>query len=207
LLDAPARLPNGLIYRPDFLTLDEEEILLAYLQNLPLEHSTFRPRSKDGHRQQEEYTAKRRHILFGWGWDYERQRLIPGEPLPRFLQGIQKKIAKWLNIPAARVAEALVNEYPPTAGMGWHTDGEGFEHIIGVSVGGWSTIRFRPARRKREMGKPLKRNAADVVPIELEPRSAYIMQGPVRWDWQHSVAPVKTLRYSITFRTLPENRM
>jgi len=28
------------------------------------------------------------------------------------------------------------------------------------------------------------------------------MRGPVRWRFQHSIPPVKELRYSITFRTL-----
>ena len=38
--------------------------------------------------------------------------------------------------------------------------------------------------------------------LELQPRSAYCMQGDARWRWQHSIAPTKALRYSITFRTL-----
>jgi hypothetical protein len=28
------------------------------------------------------------------------------------------------------------------------------------------------------------------------------MQGDARWRWQHSIAPTKALRYSVTFRTL-----
>jgi alkylated DNA repair dioxygenase AlkB len=37
--------------------------------------------------------------------------------------------------------------------------------------------------------------------LALEPRSLYMMQGPIRWQWQHSMLPTKSLRYSITFRT------
>ena len=37
--------------------------------------------------------------------------------------------------------------------------------------------------------------------LELEPRSLYVMQGPIRWLWQHSMLPARELRYSITFRT------
>jgi alkylated DNA repair dioxygenase AlkB len=43
------------------------------------------------------------------------------------------------------------------------------------------------------------RNAT--VLLELEPRSVYVMQGPIRWQWQHSMLPTTVLRYSITFRT------
>ena len=187
LFDIGAELPNGLIYRPDFLTESEEEVLLAYLQNLPLCH----PRYKN------EYEAKRRHVGFGWGWDYEKERLIPGEPLPPFLRGAQHKIAKWLQLAPGQVAEALVNEYTPGSAIGWHVDNEGFERIVGLSLGGWARMRFRPLRKK------FQREPQEIVALELEPRSAYIMQGDVRWRWQHSVAPVSVLRYSITFRTLP----
>lgn len=186
LFDIGQTLPNGLVYRPDFLTPAEEEVLIAYLQNLPLEHPLYK----------DQYEAKRRHYGFGWGWNYRAQTLIPGEPLPRFLRKTQLKIAKWLQIEPARVAEALVNEYTPGSAIGWHVDNEGFEKIIGISLDGWCRMRFRP---RSKIG-----SVKDVVSMELEPRSAYVMQGPVRWDWQHSVAPVSALRYSITFRTLSE---
>jgi alkylated DNA repair dioxygenase AlkB len=40
-----------------------------------------------------------------------------------------------------------------------------------------------------------------MVATSLEPRSAYILRGAARWQYQHSIPAVKTLRYSITFRT------
>jgi alkylated DNA repair dioxygenase AlkB len=183
LFDTAAALPNGLVYKPDFLSADEEEVLLAYIQNLPLFNAPYK-----------EYTAKRRILNFGWSADFRNNRLIPGPPLPRFLHRTQNKIAKWLGIEKHRVAEALVTEYPKGAQIGWHVDNEGFESIVGVSLGSWSKIRFRPLKNQKE-----------IVGVELEPRSAYLMQNEVRWQWQHSVAPVPDLRYSITFRTLPKN--
>jgi alkylated DNA repair dioxygenase AlkB len=44
-----------------------------------------------------------------------------------------------------------------------------------------------------------------VVKLALAPRSIYLLHGAARWEWQHSVAPTRSLRYSITFRT-PSNR-
>ena len=38
--------------------------------------------------------------------------------------------------------------------------------------------------------------------VALEPRSAYVLTGPARTQWEHSIPPVKETRYSITFRTL-----
>jgi alkylated DNA repair dioxygenase AlkB len=55
-------------------------------------------------------------------------------------------------------------------------------------------MRFRPYAARND------KSAA--IAIELEPRSAYVMHGDVRWRWQHHIPPAKELRYSITFRTL-----
>jgi alkylated DNA repair dioxygenase AlkB len=38
--------------------------------------------------------------------------------------------------------------------------------------------------------------------IMVEPRSAYLMTGLARTDWEHSIPPVGEHRYSITLRTL-----
>jgi alkylated DNA repair dioxygenase AlkB len=191
LFDLPVSMPNGFVYRPDFITPEEEELLLAYVENLPMERPVF-----DGHE------AKRRLAAFGWSYDFRRERLVEGPPLPSFLAPMQRKIGKWLGISPARVVEALVQEYTPGSAIGWHRDNEKFESIIGISLKGWCRMRFRPLGLKQSKSRPAR--AKDVVSLEVEPRSCYIMQNDVRWRWQHSVAPVRTLRYSITFRTLPE---
>ncbi|MBX4192219.1 alpha-ketoglutarate-dependent dioxygenase AlkB [Candidatus Parcubacteria bacterium] len=175
LFDLGQQLPNGLIYRPDFIIPEEEETILTYIHNLPLETMIYK----------DKYESKRRHYEFDF-------------PFPRFLHGVQEKIAKWLQIKPEQVAEALLNEYTTGSAIGWHVDRENYEKIIGLSLTGWCKIRFRPLKNFRERKDP-----KDVVSVELEPRSAYIMQNDVRWKWQHSVAPVPSLRYSITFRTLP----
>jgi len=33
-------------------------------------------------------------------------------------------------------------------------------------------------------------------------RSAYLLRGPVRRDWEHSIPPLDQLRYSVTFRSV-----
>jgi alkylated DNA repair dioxygenase AlkB len=64
--------------------------------------------------------------------------------------------------------------------------------IAGVSLGA-------PCRMRFQRGKG---DAREVAHIDLEPRSAYVIGGPARWSWQHSIPAAKGLRYSITFRTL-----
>lgn len=192
LFDSATTFPTGFVYRPEFLTPGEELELVGYLEDLPLEHAIGG----------EGYTARRRIMNFGWSYDFTNGKLIPGPPLPLWLSPIARKIAKWLDISEKRVVEALVTEYPPGAAIGWHRDNEPMESIVGISLSGWCRMRLRPtySRIKR------KRATADVTSLELEPRSAYLMQNESRWDYQHSIAPTRTLRYSITFRTLPASR-
>jgi alkylated DNA repair dioxygenase AlkB len=42
----------------------------------------------------------------------------------------------------------------------------------------------------------------EVAAVELAPRSAYVLSGPARWSWQHSIPGTKAQRWSVTFRTL-----
>lgn len=185
LFETSQSFPNGFVYRPDFLTKEEEVELLGYFEDLPFSHSRLG-----------EYVAKRRIIGFGWGYDFRAKKLVPGPPLPPFLLPCARKVAKWLDIKVERVAEALITEYPRGTGIGWHRDNEGFEHIVGVSLSGWCRMRLR-SYSWRERGKEAR------LALPVAPRSAYIMQNDARWRYQHSVAPVEDLRYSITFRTLP----
>jgi alkylated DNA repair dioxygenase AlkB len=169
LFDLQGRLPTGLLYRPDFLTEAEEEILLAYIDNLAM------PLLRFG-----EHKAKRRGMGFA-------------QELPGFLQPLRLRIARWLSVPKRTINEAFVQEYPKGYGIGWHRDRE-TPLVVGVSLQGWARMRFRPLERIGD--------ARAVVSFEVEPRSAYVMQGKIATQWQHSVAPVEALRHSITFRTL-----
>jgi alkylated DNA repair dioxygenase AlkB len=40
--------------------------------------------------------------------------------------------------------------------------------------------------------------------LNTEPRSLYVMTGASRHVWEHSIPPVETPRYSITFRTMAQ---
>ncbi len=190
LFDEPVHFENGLVYRPDFITEEEEELLLEFISQQQLRHA------KGGDEGQ--YESKRRYKHFGWGWSERKNELVPGPPLPRFLQRFSHRIEKWLSLPRDHVVEALINEYTPGTALGWHRDNEPFEHIIGISLNGWARMRFRPLSWYQT------KDSAQILNVELEPRSAYIMQKEVRWQWQHSVATTRTLRYSITFRTKPK---
>lgn len=85
-----------------------------------------------------------------------------------------------------------VNQYLPGAGIGWHKDKPQFGVVVGVSLLAPALMRLRLAT-----GKSWIRRYQ-----QLQARSVYILEGEVRTKWEHSVPPVESLRYSLTFRTL-----
>ena len=80
----------------------------------------------------------------------------------------------------------------PGAAIGWHRDAYPFDIVIGISL--LSASRFRVRRGKVR--------AWETAEVPLPPRSIYVLTGPARTEWEHSIPPVKELRYSVTFRTL-----
>jgi alkylated DNA repair dioxygenase AlkB len=95
---------------------------------------------------------------------------------------------------AEDITQILVAEYRPGTPLGWHRDAPDFEDVMGVSLLGAADLRFRPY-------PPHQPKKSDIVRLAVAPRSIYILRGAARWDWQHSIAPAQTLRYSLTFRT------
>ena len=65
--------------------------------------------------------------------------------------------------------------------------------IAGVSLAGSCEMRWRQYP---------PRGARTLLSLRVAARSLYLITGEARWGWQHSVAPTRELRYSITFRTL-----
>jgi alkylated DNA repair dioxygenase AlkB len=180
---SPPALPDGMRYEPDFLTAGEEAALLRQLESLPLE-----PMKYQG------FTALRRVVSYGGQYDFSAQRLNEAEPMPAWLQPLREKAAAWLGIAPERFRQALVAEYRPGTPLGWHRDVPDFEDVVGISLLNEAVLRFRPY-------PPKAPRRAEVLKLAVAPRSIYLLRGPARWDWQHSVAPTKSLRYSITLRT------
>lgn len=181
LFGALGGLPEGFRYHPDLLPADEEEALASELAALP-----FKPFDFHG------YQANRQVVGFGLRYDYDRRAVVEATPLPPFLVRLRAKIADSFDRPADAFQQVLINEYRPGAGIGWHRDKPQFDEVVGVSLLAPCAFRFR-----RRSGKTWDRRS-----LTVEPRSAYLLSGPSRTVWEHSIPAVNRHRYSITFRTL-----
>ena len=173
--------PPGFRYHADVITPEAEQALVARLRDLGWEEVKMRGQ-----------VARRRTVHFGWLYGYETWRIEPGPAIPDFLLPVREQAAALTGVAADALAEVLVTEYAPGAGIGWHRDAPMFGDVVGVSL--LSPCRFRFQRGKGD--------ARETRVSVLAPRSAYVLTGSARWQWQHSIPPMKTWRYSVTFRTL-----
>lgn len=174
-------LPSGFDYWPNLLSDSEQDEVVASLQRLEV-----RPYEHLG------YQGFRRIAAFGRRYDVARQGLEAADPWPDFLQRLLSRLTERLGLEAEAFEQALVNEYAPGAGIGWHRDRPVYGEILGVSFLAPCVMRLR-----RKEGGGWRRAGAP-----LEPGSAYRLSGAARRDWEHSIPPMAALRYSITFRTL-----
>lgn len=176
-------LPAGMRYEEEFLSRAEESALIARIGQLPLAPMKY-----------QQYEARRRVVSYGGQYDYGAQRLDAAEPLPAWLDPLRERAGAWIGVEPERFTHALVAEYRPGTPLGWHRDVPDFEDVVGVSLLNDAVLRFRPYPH-------VTGSRANVIRLAVPPRSIYLLRGPARWEWQHSVAPAKSLRYSITLRT------
>jgi DNA oxidative demethylase len=178
-----ADLPPGFAYHPAVLDEAEERELAGHLEALDFAAVTMRGT-----------VARRRTKHFGWIYGYDSWRIMPGPPIPDFLDSVRRRVARLAGVSPEALVEVLINAYPTGAGIGWHRDAPQFGVVIGVSLLGECRLRFQRGRG------PARQTRA----VTIAPRSAYVLDGDARYEWQHSVPPTKALRYSMTFRTLRE---
>jgi len=171
--------PAGFRHHADFLSDAEERDLSRQLAALPLESFRFHG-----------FTGKRRVVSFGWRYDFEGHGLRKVDDMPPFLVPLRERAAALAGLTPDSFQHALVTEYAPGAGIGWHRDKAVFEEVLGISLLAPCDFRFR-----RKSGDKWER-----ATVALEPRSAYVLRGAARSEWEHSIPAVDRLRYSITFR-------
>lgn len=179
---APA-FPEGFRYEPGILTGAQEVELLDRVRELPFVEFQFQG-----------YVGKRRVVSYGWQYDFNLRVLRQAGDIPPFLLTLRHTAAAFAGMAPERLQQVLVTQYDAGAGIGWHRDKAVFGEVIGLSL--LSPCRFR---LRRKTGTSWER-----VSLTAEPRSAYLLSGPARTEWEHSIPEVDTLRYSITFRNFRE---
>src|SRR5262249_48495797 len=140
------------------------------------------------------YEGKRRVVFFGSRYDFTHQRLEAAEGLPAWLVPLAGRVERFVALPSGSIKHALCTEYDVGAGIGWHRDKKHFVRVLGPSLPAPCNSRSR-----RKAGNKWER-----FTLTAQPRSLYVMPGASRHLWEHSIPPVETPRYSITFRTMTQ---
>jgi alkylated DNA repair dioxygenase AlkB len=174
-------LPEGFEYRAELLSPDEETELLEHFRELDFREYEFHG-----------YLGKRRVVSFGLHYDTNESTVGNTKDIPGFLLTLRQKAADFARLAPSELQQALVTEYTAGAGIGWHRDQPAYRDVLGVSFS--SSCRFR-LRRKRGI-------SWERASLIVEPRSVYLLRGPARTEWQHSIPPAERLRYSVTFRSM-----
>jgi alkylated DNA repair dioxygenase AlkB len=121
--------------------------------------------------------------------------LSAGKPIPEEFKEIIRKVSLKLNVNPANFSELLLTEYPPGSVINWHRDAPPFDIIAGISLNSNCIFKLRPHEKSLQ-------NRTSIISVPVSRCSLYVIAGIARTNWQHSIAPVKTTRYSITLRTL-----
>jgi alkylated DNA repair dioxygenase AlkB len=178
-------LPEGMRYAEEIISKADEERLVRFIATLPLKPFEFVAGLK----------GNRRVVSYGWRYDFGAHKLDRADDIPPPLLGLRKHAAAFARMPASSLQQVLVTEYAAGAGIGWHKDRPMFDEVVGVSLLAPCNFRLR-----RKIGTKWERKS-----FTAQPRSAYLLSGVSRHQWEHSIPPLSELRYSVTFRSFRED--
>lgn len=178
----PPGAPEGLVYAPDLLSAEGEAELVEHMAALP-----FKPFEFQG------FLGKRETVSFGWSYRFDGSGLGEAAPFPDWLLPVRDRAAAFAGLAPDALEHALLIRYGEGAGLGWHRDRDVFGDVVGISLLSPAGLRFR---RRQDAAK------WERFTLTAAPRSIYLLRGPARSEWEHSLPPVETLRYSITLRSL-----
>ena len=189
--------PRGLIYRPDFITEEEETRLVGCVDGA--EWNTV---------------LKRRVQHYGWRYDYGKRRIDEdmrlGE-LPEWAQELGRRLVNE-GLMTDPPDQLIVNEYEGEQGIAAHVDKEDIfaERVATVSLLETWEMVFR------------RRDTKEKVEKALERRSVAVLTGDARYKWTHEIPKRKNepredrsgkrrrvkrvRRISLTFRTTRPRR-
>lgn len=180
------KLPDGFSYYENFISAEEEQQLLVVIKGIGVSPMIFQG-----------FEAKRKVASFGYDYSFDHRQLKKGKEIPADFNWLLAKAASHLAVPHEAFAELLITEYPVGSVINWHRDAPPFDIVAGISLLSDCTFKLRPHNKAQQTRKA-------TISFPVARRSLYLMSGVAREEWQHSTAPVREVRYSITLRTLKQ---
>lgn len=161
----------GLAIIPNFITVDEELELIAQIQ-------------RDNPTQKRKVVFRNTIRRYGSREPYF-DNLVSATIPPHFLWLCDRLFQQQLV--SALPDSVTVNEYYTGQTIAPHIDHVDAGPVVTIlSLGAQATMLFSRGQER--------------LSVELPPRSITQMRDQIRYGWQHEIAPVPALRYSLVFR-------
>lgn len=168
-----SKAPPTVYYIPDFITLEEEESVIAHVNSAP------KPK----------WTQLSHRRLQNWGGIPHPKGMI-AEKLPEWLLVFTEKIGKLDLFGGKQPNHVLVNEYQPGEGIMPHLDGPLFyPTITTISCGSHTMLNFYRPRHLHEDAQPV--DNLKVVSLLLERRSLVVLQDDMYNEYLHTIPEVQ----------------
>lgn len=174
--------PPGLRLATEFLSEDEEAMLIALMERSGLEYPDYAREA-----------GRARHT-YGWRYDFQHDCFREGDAMPPAFTEIRDRAAAFGGVSTGELVECLLNRYDAGAGMPSHLDKDVWDCVIGISLGSHSTLHMTDDSS----------DCVHDVPVELARRSIYVFSGDARYLYKHGLDPAPGTRWSITFRSFSE---
>ncbi|KAJ3332765.1 hypothetical protein HDU76_013177 [Blyttiomyces sp. JEL0837] len=171
-------LPPRVAYFPQFITKQEEELLLRKVNTAPLP----------------KWVTLRNRRLQNWGSTPipTKNNAALHEDLPDWLETFAKKISETglftVNDKVIKPNHCLVNEYLPNQGIMPHEDGPAYEHAIAtISLGQHCVLNFY---KRKEGDESREGGMKPDFSLLVEPRSLLILTKDLYENYLHGIDEV-----------------
>ncbi len=172
--------PKGLIYEDNFITLEEEKLILAYILS-----------------QKWDLSIRRKTQHYGYRYIYNKYAPIQTDPTPEIPSNFHFLIERLKIKTGFHFDQLIVNHYEPGQGIAPHTDDIKLFGECVLSISLLSDI-------------PMDFTLDDFHYTQILKRfSVCILQKQARWNWKHSIQSTKVNRkerISLTFRVMKNKK-
>ncbi|XP_062076301.1 alkylated DNA repair protein ALKBH6 homolog isoform X2 [Humulus lupulus] len=167
-----------LMYIPDFITHDQQTILLNNINGAP----------------QSKWKSLKNRRLQNWGGIVHEKGLL-SQQLPPWLMKITQKICEESGLFPAPINHVLINEYLPNQGIMPHQDGPAYFPVVAIlSLGSPAVMDFTPHSRLMEKSHEDDDQRLDdhqPFSVLLMPRSLLIFKDSAYSDYLHGIKDSK----------------
>ena len=173
-IDPCKEMPSGVKLIEDFLSNEEEQIIMAFIDSLGKEKDSNLKRRQAWH--------------FGYTFDYSSNQIseVHTQPLPQFCSDFLIKRLMESGLFTQEPDQMTINVYNSGDGIPFHVESSCFgDEVVSISLLSPLVMEIRPSSLKLRNERPL-------ISLLLDENSALGFSKEARLEWGHGIASRKT---------------